>query len=145
MSYIYIAADHRGFSLKEKLGAYLKERGYEVEDLGALEHNKEDDYPDFAKLVSEKVALNPGSRGILICGSGIGIAIAANKHKGIRAGTVMKPEQARAAVNDEDLNVLALSADYSTEEEAKEIVKAFLGTKFSGAERHKRRLQKIEK
>ena len=80
----------------------------------------------------------------MICGSGIGIAIAANKTKGIRAGTALKPEQARAAVNDEDLNILALSADFLNEDEAREIVKVFLETKFSGEERHKRRIEKID-
>lgn len=140
---IYLGADHRGFELKEKLKIFLAGLDYEYEDLGASIYNKEDDYPDFAKLVGEKVAENPENRGILICGSGVGIAVAANKIKGVRAGTILKPEQARAAVNDEDLNVLALGADYLTEDQAKEIVRTFLETKFSGEERHKRRIWKL--
>jgi len=140
---IYIASDHRGFQLKERIKLYLKELGYAYEDLGASIYNKEDDYPDFAKLVGERVAENPENRGILICGSGVGIAVSANKIKGIRAGTILKPEQAKAAVNDEDLNILSLSADFLSEDEAKEIVKTFLETKFSGEERHKRRIEKI--
>ena len=140
---IYIASDHRGFQLKERIKLYLKELGYAYEDLGASIYNKEDDYPDFAKLVGERVAENPENRGILICGSGVGIAVSANKIKGIRAGTILKPEQARAAVNDEDLNILSLAADYLSEDEAREIVKTFLETKFSGEERHKRRIEKI--
>jgi len=141
---IYLGADHRGFELKNKIKNFLEELGYDYEDLGASIYNKEDDYPDFAKLVGERVTENPENKGILICGSGIGIAIAVNKIKGIRAGTILKPEQARAAVNDEDLNILALSADYLSEDEAKEIVKTFLETKFSNEERHQRRIKKID-
>jgi ribose 5-phosphate isomerase B len=142
---IYLGADHRGFELKEKLKPFLRDLGFDYQDLGASIYNKEDDYPDFAKLVGEKVAANAGEKGILICGSGVGIAVAANKIKGIRAGTILKPEQARATVNDEDLNILSLGADYLSEDEAKEIVKTFLETKFSNEERHKRRIEKIEK
>ena len=141
---IYLGADHRGFELKNKIKNFLEELGYDYEDLGASIYNKEDDYPDFAKAVAEKVAANAGEKGILICGSGVGIAIAANKIKGIRAGTILKPEQARATVNDEDLNILSLSADYLSEDEAKEIVKTFLETKFSNEERHRRRIGKID-
>ena len=144
---IYLGADHRGFELKEKLKPFLKELGFDYEDLGASIYNKEDDYPDFAKAVAKKVSTDAGrrlNRGILICGSGVGIAVSANKIRGVRAGTILKPEQVRAAVNDEDLNVLALSADFSGENEVKEIVKTFLETKFSGQERHKRRIEKID-
>ena len=143
---IYLGADHRGYALKEKIKKFLEELGHDVHDLGALEYNKDDDYPDFAKAVAEKVVTNPESRGILICGSGIGIAIAANKIKGIRAGTAAAPAQAKAAVNDEDLNILCLSADYlpNADVAAKEIVEAFVDAKFSGEERHVRRIGKIE-
>jgi ribose 5-phosphate isomerase B len=103
---IYLGADHRGFELKEKLKSFLRDLGFDYQDLGASIYNKEDDYPDFAKLVGEKVVADLGSRGILICGSGIGIAIAANKIKGVRAGTALKSEQAaaddtRIMINDE--------------------------------------------
>ncbi len=145
---IYIGADHRGFELKEKIKSWLSEWGHEYEDVGALEYDKDDDYPDFATAVATAVALSlskgENARGILICGSGIGVAIVANKIKDIRAGTAMKPEQVIASVNDEDLNVLSLSSDYLTEEEAKEITKAFLGAKFSNQERHIRRVNKIK-
>lgn len=141
---IYLGADHRGFELKEKLKVFLPDLGYEYEDLGASIYNKEDDYPDFARLVGKRVIENQENKGILVCGSGIGIAIAANKTRGIRAGTAFKPEQVRAAVNDEDLNILSLAADYLSEDEAKEIVKTFLETKFSNEERHKRRINKID-
>ena len=145
---IYLGADHRGYELKEKIKSLLSSWGYEFEDMGAYEYNKDDDYPDFATAVAMAVTLSLSkgepSRGVLICGSGIGVAIAANKIKGIRAGTAMKVEQARASVNDEDLNVLAISADYTSEQDAEGIVKTFLETKFSGEERHLRRINKIK-
>src|SRR3989344_2896599 len=141
---IYVGADHRGYELKEKIKQWLDELGYKYEDMGALEYNKDDDYPDHAKAVGDKVVSNPEHKGILTCGSGIGIAIAANKIKGVRAGTATSAEQAKASVNDEDLNVLAISADYTSEAEAQEIVKTFLETKFSSAERHARRVNKIK-
>jgi ribose 5-phosphate isomerase B len=141
---IFIGADHRGFELKEVIKKYLSELEYEVEDMGALEYNKDDDYPDFAKAVAEKVAENTESRGVLICGSGIGMAIAANKIKGIRAGTATSAKQIRDSVSDEDTNILAISADYISTEEVKEIVKSFIETKFSGEERHVRRITKIK-
>lgn len=145
---IYLGADHRGYELKEKIKQWLGDLGYEFLDMGAPEHNKEDDYPDFATAVAKAVALSLSngqvSKGILVCGSGIGVAIAANKIKGVRAGTAMKPGQVKASVNDEDLNVLAVSADYTTEDETKKIIRVFLETKFSGEERHIRRINKIK-
>jgi len=141
---IYLATDHRGFELKEKIKGWLKEWGYEYEDMGAFELNKDDDYPDFAELAATRVASQPDSRGILICGSGIGVTVAANKVKSIIAGTMMDPDQTKASVSDENTNIIGLSADYLSEENNKAIVKAFLETEFSGAERHIRRLNKIE-
>lgn len=150
---IYLGADHRGYELKEKIKKWLFEWGYKYEDMGAFEYDKDDDYPDFATATAKAVALSlpkgsnqlkgESSRGILICGSGIGIAVAANKIKGIRAGTGTGTKQIISAVNDEDLNILALPADYISENEAKEIVKSFLEAKFSGEERHARRINKI--
>jgi len=141
---IYLGADHRGYELKEKLKQWLGELGYEHEDCGAFEYDKNDDYPDFAVAVAKKVTANPDSKGILICGSGIGVAITANKIKGVRAGTATSVEQVKASVNDEDLNVLAISADYINEEQVREITKTFLDTKFSEEERHIRRVNKIK-
>ena len=144
---IYLGADHRGFELKEKIKQWLSEWGYSFEDMGALEYNKDDDYPDFAKAVAEKVAGEAGdagdNRGILICGSGVGVVIAANKTKGIRAGTAISAQQMKDSVSDEDTNVLGISADYLSGQ-AQEIVKTFLETKFSGEERHIRRINKIK-
>ena len=150
---IYLGADHRGYALKEKLKLWLEQLGYQYEDCGALEYNKDDDYPDFAELVREKIAqsqrgltsyLEVKPQGILICGSGIGMAVAANKIKGIRAGTAINPKQIAEAVNDEDLNVLTLSADFISEDQAKAIIKIFLKTTFAGAKRFQRRLEKIK-
>jgi ribose 5-phosphate isomerase B len=142
---IFLGADHRGFDLKEKIKSYLKELGYEFEDMGAFKYEIDDDYPDFAQAVGNSVVANNRSRGILICGSGIGIAVAANKINGVRAGTALRPKQAAAAVNDEDLNILALAADFLNEDEAKEIIKIFLEVKFSEEKRYKRRIDKIKK
>jgi ribose 5-phosphate isomerase B len=142
---IYIGADHRGFELKENVKKWLTNWGYPFEDMGAFEYNKDDDYPDFAEAVSRQVVANIGSRGLLICGSDIGIAVAANKIKGIRAGGATITEQVIAAVNDDDINVLSLGADFLKEVEAQEIVKAYLETAFAAQERHIRRIEKIKK
>ncbi len=141
---IYLGADHRGYELKEKIKSWLSAWGYEYEDCGALEYDKDDDYPDFAIAVGLRVATDSDSKGILICGSGIGVAIAVNKIRDIRAGTAASAEQVKASVSDEDLNILAISADYTDEVQAEQIVKTFLETKFSGAERHIRRIDKIK-
>ncbi len=141
---IYLGADHRGFELKEKIKYWLLDWGSEYEDLGATIKDPTDDYPDYARKVAEKVIAGDNNRGIVICGSGIGVAIAANKVVGARAGTASNYEQVRAAVNDEDLNILALSGDFINDGEAKEIIKAFLEAKFSQGERHIRRLNKIK-
>lgn len=144
MTMIYLGADHRGYELKEKLKDYLSELGYEYEDCGAFEYDLADDYPDFAIAVASKVARTEDGKGILICGSGIGVVIAANKIKGILAGTATSAAQITSAEGDEGLNVLALSADFVSEEENKKIVKTFLESKFSGLERHIRRVNKIK-
>ncbi|MEK7503092.1 MAG: RpiB/LacA/LacB family sugar-phosphate isomerase [Patescibacteria group bacterium] len=142
---IYLGADHRGFELKEKIKKWLSEWGYEFEDMGAFSYDKNDDYPDFARKVAERVAKDPKhSRGVLLCGSGVGVAITANKVKGIRAGTAISAKQIKDSVNDEDTNILAISADYFSEEETKEIAKSFIEAKFSGEERHIRRINKIK-
>ena len=144
---IFLGADHRGFELKEKIKSWLTEWGYEYEDMGAFSYDKDDDYPDFATAVAAAVApsLSRGNnaKGILICGSGVGVAIAANKVTGIRAGTAINAQQIKDSVSDENTNVAAISADYTSESDAREIIQSFLETKFSGEERHVRRLNKI--
>ncbi len=139
---IYIGADHRGYNLKEALRAKLLKEGNEVIDMGGS-GDPADDYPDFAEKVGEAVSADSQAKGILICGSGVGVSIAANKFRGVRASLIFEPKQAHDSRADEDPNVLALSADYTTEDKAREIVDAWLGTPFSGAERHARRVGKI--
>ena len=141
---IYIGADHRGFELKEELKKFLIEKGYEVEDVGAFKYDKDDDYPDFARQVAERVAGDPEhSRGVLLCGSGTGMDAAANKVKGIRATLAFSKEITRAARNDDDVNVISLPADFLKSQEAEEIAEIFLKTPFEAVERRVRRLQKI--
>lgn len=141
---IYIGADHRGFKLKGTLTRFLEESGYTVGDLGNAQYAEGDDYPDFAKLVAQKVgadALN--SRGIVICGSGAGVDIVANKFPNVRSALGFNPDQVMEARSADDVNVLALAADFLEEDAAKKIVSVWLQTPFSGEERHKRRIEKI--
>lgn len=140
---IYLGADHGGFELKEKLKSFLTEKGYVVEDCGAHSYDKDDDYPDFAKVVAEKVAAGPDRLGILICRSGAGVDIVANKVKGILSALIFTAEQAKMVREHEGANVLTLASDFTSEETAKSIVVMWLETPFSGAERHLRRLEKI--
>jgi ribose 5-phosphate isomerase B len=141
---LYIGADHRGFELKEKLKEWLKDHGHSVEDLGAHKLEPEDDYPDFAEAVARKVSEDPDSnRGILLCGSGHGMDIVANKFKEIRAALCFNTAVAKQSREHEDANVLILAADWVAPNEAREVVKIFLETKFSGEERNERRIQKI--
>ncbi len=138
---IGIASDHRGYKLKEYLKENLKE--YEIIDFGT---NSEEsaDYPDYGIALSEKVSTKDVEKGIAICGSGIGISIACNKVKGIRCAKVSNKEEAKYTRNDNDSNVVALSAEVP-QEEALEIVRTFLETPFSNDERHQRRINKITK
>ncbi len=141
---IYIGADHRGFALKEYVRNYLAAEGRAVEDCGNNVHDDSDDYPDFARVVADRVANEAGAKGILLCGSGNGVAITANKTRGIRAAVAMTEAQARAARSDEDANIITIAADYTNEGEARDIIEAFLSTPFLGEERHMRRIGKIE-
>jgi len=141
---IYIGADHQGFQLKEILKKFLEDQGYEVVDVGNDHYDENDDYPDFAKLVARAIKQDPSNRrGILICGSGIGMDIVANKFKGVRSALVSNPDQAYLSKNHDDTNVLSLGADFSDEEQAEKILSTWLATPFSNKEHHKRRLEKI--
>jgi RpiB/LacA/LacB family sugar-phosphate isomerase len=141
---IYLGADHRGFELKEVLKQFLKDEGYEVADAGNLEKEEGDDYPDFGAAVAEKVSRNAETaRGILICGSGAGMDIVANKFRQVRSVLGFSADQVFDARRDDDVNVLSLAADYLAEGDAKNIVRAFLKTPFAGEERHRRRLRKL--
>jgi len=140
---IALAADHAGFELKEKMAAYLKEEGFEVMDLGT--HGEEPvDYPDFALAIGKALREGRADRGVLICGSGVGACVAANKIKGIRAGLCHDTYSAHQGVEHDDINVLCLGARVIGEELARELVTAFLAAKFTGEERHVRRLAKIQ-
>ena len=141
---IYIGADHRGFKLKELLKRYLIEKRYRVLDLGNRVYDSRDDYPDFASRVAKKVSQNPkNSQGILICGSGVGMDVAANRFKNVRSALVGNAAQAMASRNDDDANVLTLASDFITLAAAKRIVLTWLATPFGNLPRYKRRLKKI--
>lgn len=143
---IYFASDHAGFELKEKLEEFIQHLGYEVEDLGPFTFNADDDYPDFIIPSAKKVAKDKNSRGIILGGSGQGEAIAANRISGIRAVVLYNYNEDIVKLSREhnDANVLSLGARFITEEEAKKAVKLWLETEFSGEERHKRRINKID-
>ncbi len=141
---IYIGADHGGFSLKEDIKTYLLSKGHAVVDMGAHALDLGDDYPEFAYAVAEEVAKNTQEdRGILICRSGAGMDIVANKVKGIRATAVYSIASAVHAREDDNVTVIALAGDVLKIREACEIVDAFLSSRFKNEERYSRRLQEI--
>lgn len=142
MMEVALAADHAGFALKEILAADLSDRGVEVLDLGT--HTPEPvDYPDVARAVAETIRTGEADRAILVCGSGVGACIAANKARGVRAGLCHDTYSARQGVEHDDMNVLCLGSRVIGVELARELVAAFLSSRFSGEERHMRRLAKI--
>ncbi len=139
---IFIGSDHAGFELKEEVKAFLLEQHYEVVDKGCYSIERAD-YSDFGHLVAEAVATNNETLGIIICGSGVGISIAANRHMGIRAANAWNSEIATLARQHNDANILALPARFINLAEAKQIVVAFLTASFEGG-RHLDRIKKIE-
>jgi RpiB/LacA/LacB family sugar-phosphate isomerase len=142
---LYIASDHGGFNLKEQIKVFLQTENMGVTDLGPAFLNSDDDYPDFAALVAEKVSANPQNDcGILICRSGQGVNITANKFKDVRAALVWNAKEAVASRTDDLSNVLSIPADYVTAEQATEIVKVWLETPIGTIERHVRRVNKIK-
>jgi ribose 5-phosphate isomerase B len=141
---VFVGADHRGYELKNQVCEHLRHRGFSVEDEGALTLDNHDDYPKYAYTVVTKVLGEDGSFGILICGSGQGMAMAANKVRGVRAALAWSPAEARAARHDDDANVLVLPADMIDVDTALAVTEDFLREKFSGEERHRRRLEQIE-
>lgn len=141
---IYIGSDHRGFNLKESITKYLKNSGYTVSDMGNSSFVEDDDYPDFVSFVAEKVSLNTEeSKGVVICGSGIGADIVANKFPRIRCALPMTADQAYVSRTDDDTNIISLSADFLDENTAKAILATWLQTPFSEENRHIRRIAKI--
>ena len=139
---IPIGADHAGFHLKERLVTELRGLGYDALDLGTKSADSVD-YPDFAHPVAALVEHGEAKRGILICGTGTGMAIAANRHRGVRAGVVWTPELARLSRQHNDSNVLVLPARFLSEDEGVAILRAWLDTPFEGG-RHARRVTKME-
>ncbi len=140
---IAMAADHAGFPFKAQVRARLNEQGHEVLDLGTVS-TAPVDYPDFAEAVGEALAASRAERGILICGSGVGVCVAANKIPGVRAGICHDCYSAHQGVEHDDINVLCLGARIVGPELMREIVDAFISARFSGEERHVRRLSKTK-
>lgn len=143
---IFIAADHAGFEMKNALSEHLVHHQYEVEDIGPFTLDKEDDYPNYAYAVTTKLLGSQAEdpRGILLCGSGQGMAMAANRVSGIRAALAWNEDIAHLAREHEDSNVLALPARFISVEEALKITDTWLKTEFSKAPRHQRRIDEIE-
>lgn len=139
---IPIASDHAGFEMKEHLRTVLARMGYEVEDIGT--HSAAStDYPDYAHPLAEKVEKGEAARGVLLCGTGLGMSYAANRHHGVRAAVVWSPEIAKYARSHNDANVLVLPARFVSEADAEQILRNFLETPFEGG-RHQKRVDKIE-
>jgi ribose 5-phosphate isomerase B len=141
---IVLGADHAGFELKQNLLEYVRELGHEVQDAGT--HGTAPvDYPDYAEAVAVAVRNRQADRGILVCGSGVGASVAANKIPGIRAGLCHDTYSAHQGVEHDNMNVIVLGSRVIAAELARELVKAYLGATFSGEERHVRRLEKVRK
>jgi ribose 5-phosphate isomerase B len=141
---IAIAADHAGFELKKSMAAEVARLGHEIVDLGAHTYDAADDYPDFAAASARAVAGGEADRAVLICGSGVGASIAANKIRGVRAALCHDTYSAHQGVEHDDMNVLVLGSRVVGEALAKELVATFLKAEFSGDARHVRRLEKVK-
>jgi len=142
---IYLGADHRGFQLKEEIKKFLAEKKYQFEDMGNFAYDPNDDYTDFAKLVAQKVSEKPEEhKGVLICGSGVGVDITANKFHGVRSALADDIATAKQSREHDDTNVLSLPANEVDFELAKQILETWLTTLFSNGEKYKRRIDKIE-
>jgi ribose 5-phosphate isomerase B len=141
---VAISSDHAGFPLKEEVRAYLTKAGHEVIDLGAFTIDPQDDYPDYAERVGEAVSLGQVTRGVLICGSGVGVCVASNKIPGIRAGMCHDTYSAHQGVEHDDMNVIVLGARIVGTSLAYELVDAFLKARFiANEERFTRRFKKV--
>lgn len=140
---VFIGADHRGFAAKNELAGELEKKSYEVFDMGPYKLDPDDDYPIYAQKVAQAVVENPGSMGLLVCRSGEGMAIAANKVRGIRAIETNDKHQAFESRQDNDSNVLSLSSEELSQRKMLEVTETWLKTPFSGLARHKRRIEEI--
>ncbi len=142
---VFIATDHRGFDLKNKLVEYLQEKNIRIEDFGNYKLDPEDDFPDFAQKVAQAVQQNPDENiGIVICGSGIGVSIAVNRFKNIRCGIALNEEQVKHGRENDHTNILAIPADYADFETAKKYVDIFLSTRPKMVDKYLRRAKKID-
>ena len=141
---IGIAADHGGYDLKEHLKSYLADKGYTIKDYGAFTLDNQDDYPDFVVPLARAIVSNEVERGIAVCGSGVGASVVANKVAGVRAALIQDHFSAHQGVEDDDLNMLCLGGRVTGMNAAQELVEAFLNAKFTGLERHNRRLAKVK-
>ena len=144
MRRVGIAADHGGFVLKGQIAESLRSSGYEVVDFGANQLDPGDDYPDFIIPLAFAVSEGDVERGVALCGSGVGASIAANKVPGVRAGLIHDVFSAHQGVEDDDMNVFCLGGKVMGSALAWELIETFLAARFSGAERHKRRLAKVQ-
>ena len=140
---VVLGADHAGYDLKQNILHYVASLGHETLDVGARSASEPDDYPDFAEALGEAVRNRQAERGILICGSGVGASIAANKLPGIRAAVCHDAYSAHQGVEHDDMNVLVLGARVIGVELARDLARNFLAATFSGEERHRRRLGKV--
>lgn len=140
---VAIGSDHGGFPLKKEVAQLLARDGHQVIDLGAHAYDASDDYPDFALAVARAVVAGQAERGIILCGSGVGASVAANKVRGIRAGLCHDTYSAHQGVEHDDMNVLCLGSRVIGGSLAAELVRTFIGARFSGEERHRRRLDKV--
>lgn len=139
---IFIAADHRGFELKNKIIEHLQEKNIRIEDLGNYQFDPQDDYPLFARKVAQAVLQNPAEHvGIVICGSGVGVSIVANRFRGIRCAIGFQKEQVVHARENDHINILALPSDYVEFEKTKELINAFLETEAKQDEKYYRRIK----
>lgn len=142
---IYLGADHNGYEYKEKLEAYLKKRGHEVIDVGNQKHESGDDFPEYGALVASNVLADEGSVGVLLCGSGQGVCMAANRFRGIRASLVWNESEAKSSRNDDDSNVLCLPAnEIAAFQYLANLVDTWLATPFAGSARFKRRIKQLD-
>ena len=141
---VAIAADHAGLELKNALGDQVRQLGHEVTDLGAHEYRADDDYPDYAEAAAKAVVKGEAERAVLICGSGVGASVAANKVKGVRAGLCHDSYSAHQGVEHDNMNILVLGSRIIGSALAEDLVKTFLAARFSGEPRHVRRLQKVQ-
>lgn len=140
---IAVASDHGGYPLKAQIIEVIQSMGAEVLDLGAHEYDKDDDYPDFARYIGQALQHGQAAKGVLLCGSGVGACIAANKQTGVRASVCHDVYSAHQGVEHDAMNVLCLGSRIIGPQLAEDLVRAFVGADFSGEERHKRRLEKV--